>query len=126
MTKWLLSISLLAITLPVMAEPDLSGIWMLKGLAREGELRMTETALALQADYDLLVDDPSLYCEPASTSRVWANPNVRIDFDQQEDRVLISYEFYDLRREVPLGDESVLTDSPSTQNVDGTRFAKMG
>jgi hypothetical protein len=51
-----------------LAEPDLSGIWMLKGLAREGELRMTETGLALQADYDLLVDDPSLYCEPASTS----------------------------------------------------------
>ena len=87
---------------------------------------MTGKALALQADYDLLVDDPSLYCEPASTSRVWANPNVRIAFDQQQDRVLISYEFYDLRREVPLGDERGMPNSPSTRNVDDVRFAKMG
>jgi len=108
------------------AEPDLSGIWMLKGVAREGELRMTDKALALQADYDLLVDDPSLYCEPASSSRVWANPNVRIAFDKYADHVLISYEFYDLRREIPLGDESVMPDTPSTRNVDGTPFAKMG
>jgi hypothetical protein len=108
------------------AEPDLSGIWMLSGRAVEGELLMTEKALALQADYDLLVDDPSLYCEPASTSRVWANPNVRIAFEQTEDFVLISYEFYDLRRMIPLGDESVMSNSPSTKNVDGTYFRKMG
>lgn len=99
---------------------------MLSGRASEGELLMTEKALAIQADYDLLVDDPSLYCEPASTSRVWANPNVRIAFEQADDRVLISYEFYDLRRMIPLGDESVMSDSPSTKNVDGTYFKKMG
>lgn len=99
---------------------------MLGGRTVEGELVMTEKALALQADYDLLEDDPSLYCEPASTSRVWANPNVRITFEQGEDHVFISYEFYDLRRMVPLGDESVMPDSPSTRNVDGTWFAKMG
>ena len=107
-------------------QPDLSGIWMLSGRAAESELVMTEKALAIQAEYDLLVDDPSLYCEPASTSRVWANPNVRIAFDQADDHVHISYEFYDLRRMVPLGDESVMPDSPSTKNVDGTYFAKMG
>jgi hypothetical protein len=92
------------------AEPDLSGIWMLSGRAIEGELVMTEKALALQANYDLLVDDPSLYCEPASISRVWANPNVRIAFEQAADHVLISYEFYDLRRKIPLGDELVTSD----------------
>jgi len=108
------------------AAPDLSGIWMLRGVARERELAMTERAVALQADYDLLEDDPSLRCEPASTSRVWANPNVRIAFDQQPDHVLISYEFFDLRRTVPLGDESVMPQAPSTRNVDGTWFAKMG
>jgi hypothetical protein len=108
------------------AEPDLSGIWILSGRAQEGELLMTEKALAIQADYDLLVDDPSLRCEPASTSRVWANPNVRIAFEQADDHVLISYEFYDLRRTVPLGDASVMSDIPSTKNVDGTYFAKMG
>jgi len=111
---------------PAMAAPDLSGIWILSGRAVEGELEMTDKALAIQADYDLLVDDPSLYCEPASTSRVWANPNVRIAFDQTDDHVLISYEFYDLRRMIPLGDETDMPDSPSTQNVDGTYFQKMG
>jgi hypothetical protein len=110
----------------VVAEPDLSGIWMLSSFAKEGELVMTEKAFALQADYDLLVDDPSLYCEPASISRVWANPNVRIAFDRTDGELLISYEFYDLRRTIPLGDESVMSDAPSTVNVDGTPFDKMG
>lgn len=107
------------------AEPDLSGIWMLRGLAKEGELVMTGRALEIQAAYDLLEDDPSLYCEPASTSRVWANPNVRVAFDQADDRVIISYEFYDLRREIPLAEsnDSVL---PSTRNLDDVYFAKMG
>lgn len=99
---------------------------MLFGRAVESELLMTPRALEIQAEYDLLSDDPSLYCVPASTSRVWANPNVRIAFDQQDDQVLISYEFYDLRRTVPLGDESVLPAEPSTVNVDGTGFAEMG
>ena len=82
MKRMLISLLLAGFCGPALAEPDLSGIWMLKGLAKEGDLQMTARALALQADYDLLVDDPSLYCEPASSSRVWANPNVRIAFDQ--------------------------------------------
>ena len=82
--------------------------------------------MRIQSEYDLLVDDPSLYCVPASSSRVWANPNVRIAFDQTDERVLISYEFYDLRRDIPLGDESVMSDMPSTRNVDGTYFQEMG
>ena len=118
---------ILAFSCPVArAEPDLSGIWMLSGLAKEGELVMTDKALALQAEYDLLHDDPSLYCEPASISRVWANPNVRIAFEQAGDHVLIKYEFYDLRRRVPLGDASVMPSAPSTANVQGTAFDKMG
>ena len=125
-TKSLFAILALACAAPALAAPDLSGIWILSGRVTEGELLMTDRALAIQADYDLLVDDPSLYCEPASTSRVWANPNVRIAFDITDDHVLISYEFYDLRRRIPLGDESVMTDTPSTQNVSGTEFAKMG
>lgn len=99
---------------------------MLSGRANEGELKMTEEALRIQSEYDLLVDDPSLYCVPASTSRVWANPNVRIAFDQTDERILISYEFYDLRRDIPLGDESVMSTMPSTKNVDGTYFQEMG
>ena len=130
MTPRILSGLFLAATLiglrPACAQPDLSGIWMLHGLAKEGELVMTDKALALQAEYDLLEDDPSLFCEPASISRVWANPNVRIAFEQLADQVLISYEFFDLRRLVPLGDASVIADTPSTKNVEGTWFDKMG
>jgi hypothetical protein len=107
------------------AQPDLSGIWMLRGLAQERELVMTDLAISLQAEYDLLEDDPSLYCEPASSSRVWANPNVRIAFDQQDDHVLVSYEFYDLRRRIPLADSNP-SNEPSTRNVSGTAFGKMG
>ena len=99
---------------------------MLSSFAKEGELAMTEEALAIQAAYDLLTDDPSLYCEPASISRVWANPNVRIEFEQSADVVKINYEFFDLRRTVPLGDEGALLSSPSTVNVSGTAFDKMG
>lgn len=99
---------------------------MLSGPSRERELVLTERGQQIQSEYDLLVDDPSLYCIPASTSRVWANPNVRIAFEQQEDSILIKYEFYDLRREIPLGDESVMTGSPSTRNLDGAFFAEMG
>jgi hypothetical protein len=117
---------LLILSMPAVAEPDLSGIWILSGRAVEGELRMTEKALAIQADYDLLSDDPSLYCVPASTSRVWANPNVRVAFEQAADQVLISYEFYDLRRTIPLGDVSVMPEGPSTRNLNGTWFAEMG
>lgn len=126
----LLRVSLFAASMllssTVFAAPDLSGIWMLSGRPNEGELKMTDEALRIQGEYDLLVDDPSLYCVPASASRVWANPNVRIAFEQTDERVLISYEFYDLRREIPLGDESVMRDTPSTKNVDGTYFQEMG
>ncbi len=108
------------------AQPDLSGIWMLNGRATERELLLTPLGEQLQADYDLLEDDPSLYCVPASTSRVWANPNVRIEIAQRDDRIDISYEFFDLRREIPLGDESVLPRGPSTRNISGTFFPEMG
>ncbi|MGI9203736.1 MAG: hypothetical protein ACR2Q3_06980 [Woeseiaceae bacterium] len=116
----------LLLSLTAHAEPDLSGIWMLAGRVTESEVQLTDEALRIQANYDLLSDDPSLYCEPASTSRVWANPNVRIAFDQSTDRILISYEFYDLRRDIPLGVPADISGYPSTRNVDGTHFSKMG
>jgi hypothetical protein len=112
--------------LPARAEPDLSGIWLLQGRAAERELLMTGEALRIQAAYDLLEDDPSLKCVPASISRVWANPNVRIGIEQSPANILISYEFYDLRRQIPLGDASVMEATPSTRNVDGRFFQEMG
>jgi hypothetical protein len=108
------------------AEPDLSGIWMLQGRSAERELVLTDEGKRIQAAYDLLEDDPSLKCVPASISRVWANPNVRIGIEQLAERVLISYEFFDLRRDIPLGDVTVMSDMPSTRNVDGQYFKEMG
>lgn len=108
------------------AEPDLSGVWVLDGRAAERELLMTPKALAIQAEYDLLNDDPSLNCEPASLSRVWANPNSRFLIEQRTDKVLISYELFDLRRTIPLGGTHTISDAPSTKNLSGQYFEKMG
>lgn len=111
-----------------LAEPDLSGVWVLEGRAAERELVMTEKALAIQEDYDLLNDDPSLECEPASLSRVWANPNSRFRIEQDPDEIRISYELFDLRRTIPVVQEDVviMSDQPSTRNLDGQYFQKMG
>jgi len=111
---------------PALARPDLTGVWMLDGRAAEGELVLTGEGRRRMAAYDLLEDDPSLQCVPASVSRVWANPNVRIAFEQAGDSVRISYEFFDLRRDIPLGDASAMRDTPSTANVSGERFPTMG
>jgi hypothetical protein len=122
----LLILSTILVFSAVKAQPDLSGIWMLKGRVTEGDLRMTSVAERIQADYDLLEDDPSLFCEPASLSRVWANPNVRIAFDPGAEKLTIKYEFYDLRREIPIGGVERLQGTPSTKNVEGTLFSTMG
>lgn len=108
------------------AEPDFSGVWVLQGRATERELVMTEKARGIQAEYDLLNDDPSLQCEPASLSRVWANPNSRFAIGLTPEDIQILYELFDLRRTIPIGDENVLMDSPSTKNLDGQYFRKMG
>ncbi len=109
-----------------LAEPDVSGVWVLEGRGSERELLMTEKALEIQAQYDLLNDDPSLLCEPASLSRVWANPNSRFRIEQTPDQLMISYELFDLRRTIPIGDEAVMSDEPSTKNLDGQYFQEMG
>ena len=108
------------------AEPDLSGIWVLDGRAAERELVMTDKAQQILLEYDLLNDDPSLQCEPASLSRVWANPNSRFEIVQTKEQLLISYELFDLRRTIPFGDADMMINTPSTKNVDGNYFTKMG
>ena len=119
-------VALLCMCAPAQAEPDLTGIWLLQGRAAERELVLTKEGARIQAAYDLLEDDPSLKCVPASISRVWANPNVRIGIEQLAERVKISYEFFDLRRDIPLGDASSMSDMPSTSNVNGQVFQEMG
>jgi hypothetical protein len=108
------------------AQANISGTWMLNGPGTESEILLREEGQRLQSDYDLFADDPSLYCTPASSSRIWANPGAPIKIEQTGTSILISYELFDLRREIPLGDESALTDQPSTQNLGGTFFPEMG
>ena len=124
--KGMLACGLLLLSSLAAGQPDLSGVWILNGRAQEEELVLTEEGKRIQGEYDLLVDDPSLYCVPASASRVWANPNVRTAIEQFDDRIAISHEFFDLRRDIPIGDESLLGDSPSTRNINGTHFAELG
>ena len=104
----------------------ISGVWMLSGPGTESEIRLTVAGDQIRSDYDLLVDDPSLYCTPASVSRIWANPNSRIKIQEQQDSIAISYELFDLRRYIPIGNASLLTSQPSTSNLAGTYFQEMG
>ena len=111
---------------PSNAGAEVTGGWVLNGPGTESEILLTEEGLRVQGDYDLLVDDPSLSCTPASASRIWANPGSRVHIELPNDPVSITYELFDLRREIPLGDESRISELPSTKNISGTYFQEMG
>lgn len=129
LSRRLLVSGLLAIA-PLVAEGEgvagLDGVWMLNLPDSESEIVFTEEGERVSSDYDLLSDDPSLYCTPASVARIWGNPNSRIRIEQLATEIRINYELFDLRRTIPLGDSSVLSDSPSTHNLEGTEFPEMG
>ncbi|MEX0965327.1 MAG: hypothetical protein WDZ52_14950 [Pseudohongiellaceae bacterium] len=124
--KFALGLLIFCVSLRVLGQAEISGTWLLDGPGTESEIRLTQEGERIRSEYDLLVDDPSLYCTPASSSRVWANPNAPVKIELSEDQVLISYELFDLRREIPLGDESMMPDVPSTKNLNGVFFAEMG
>lgn len=113
-------------TISTYAASDINGVWILSGPGSESDIVLTQEGQRIRDDYDLLVDDPSLYCVPASVARIWANPNSRIKIESTASQILISYELFDLRRQIPVGDESDLTELPSTKNLDGTYFYEMG
>lgn len=119
-------ISVLLLMPQLHAQSALTGVWMLILPDSESELVLTAEGRRIQGEYDLLVDDPSLHCAPASASRIWANPNAPIKIEQSAEHIMISYELFDLRREIPLGDESVLSAEPSTRNLEGATFPEMG
>lgn len=124
--KILIGLAMLGISVQVYGQAEIFGTWLLDGPGTESEILLTEEGERLRSNYDLLADDPSLYCTPASASRVWANPNAPIKIEQAGQSIHISYELFDLRREIPLGPESVMRDEPSTRNLSGTYFAQMG
>ena len=126
MLRALFIISASLISASTLAIPEISGMWLLNGPGSESEIKLTARGLQIQSEYDLLVDDPSLSCTPASTSRIWANPGARIFIEQTQENILISYELFDLRREIPIGDDSDFLELPSTRNTQDTYFAEMG
>ncbi|HAG70842.1 MAG TPA: hypothetical protein DCL66_01435 [Gammaproteobacteria bacterium] len=122
----LLLSSAFSLSASAFALPDFSGVWMLSAPGSESEILLTGEGRRIQQEYDLLTDDPSLSCVPASVARIWANPNSGIKIELSEDAVLISYELFDLRRDIPIGDVSVMSVLPSTKNLSGTAFSEMG
>ena len=101
------------------------GYWEFSARPVETELLLTEHALSLQNEYDLLEDDPSLKCVPASLGRVWSTPSLLLQIISSEDRIDINYRMFDLRRTIPLAG-SGLPHQVSTQNLDGDVFPEMG
>ena len=119
-------VAAVGVSFSLQATSDVSGFWLLILPDSESEIIFTNAGLRIQGEYDLLVDDPSLSCVPASAARIWANPGSRISIEQTEENILINYELFDLRRVIPIGDESIMPALPSTQNLAGTFFEQMG
>ena len=50
----------------VLSQTSISGVWLLNGPGTESAIQLTPLGEEIRTDYDLLVDDPSLSCTPAS------------------------------------------------------------
>ncbi len=120
---------LLAFPLSSWAVPDLDGVWMVQSGSSSGlgEIAYTDEGRERQEAYDFLTDDHSLWCIPASLGRIWGNPGSPIEFRLSEDRVVISYELFDLVRTIELDQRGHPVEAaPSVVNADGDAFATMG
>jgi len=82
----------------LVAQHPVEGIWILDRIESETPAPLTVRGLAVQQHYDLLKDDPSLRCEPASLARVYGNPNTRTGIRSEDDKLLVDHELFDLRR----------------------------
>jgi hypothetical protein len=123
MRQSLCSMVLVSITATAQAAHPVDGVWILERIVEETAAPLTPAGAAVQQAYDLLEDDPSLRCEPASMARVWGNPNSRTGIRVAADHVQLEHELFDLRRSIP-GEASGR--SGETLNLAGTAFATMG
>ena len=82
-----------------LSQTSISGVWLLNGPGTESAIQLTPLGEQIRADYDLLVDDPSLSCTPAS-ARIWANPT-RIKIPSRP-MLLRSARVVQPRRHIPL------------------------
>ncbi len=86
------------------AAPDLSATWILYRAEKFGKPQLTETGQQAKETYDFRSSDPALKCIPASWTRVHSNPNTPFEIAQEEDRIVIRYELFDIVRTIPLVD----------------------
>jgi len=112
---------------PVSAQQDIEGIWILNRIVSELPAPLNAQGASIQDAYDLLEDDPSLHCAPASIARVWGNPNTRTGIHLTDGRLVLEHELFDLRRSI--AEASAVTagaDEPTTVNINGDAFTTMG
>jgi len=94
----------------LLAQHPVEGVWILQGIETETPAPLTASGTAVQQAYDLLNDDPSLRCEPASIARVYGNPNTRTGIRLVDGVLLVEHELFDLQRVIqPLGDSAQST-----------------
>lgn len=101
---------------PVLAAPDLDGIWILYRAEKFGRPMLTTEGQQQKDSYDFRVSDPAIKCIPASWTRVYSNPNTPLEFTQHDDRIDVRYELFDIARFIPLVDslENIARDGAST------------
>lgn len=105
---------------------DFKGLWLLESTDRD-EYELTEYASSLRADYDLLNDDPSLQCDPASWSRIYSNPNLVMQIGFDGTQVNLGYDLFDIRRSVETAEPYGIPSIPSAYRLGGDPvFERLG
>lgn len=121
-TQLLLAATAIVVSGSLQAQSGLEGVWILDRIVEETAAPLTARGQELQASYDLLNDDPSLRCEPASLGRIWGNPNTRTGIRLIDGRLQLEHELFDIRRSpAPTPAEATLA-----TNLQGTHFATLG
>mgnify|MGYP001162299747 CR=1 FL=1 len=136
MYKRYLSILLLSfVLLPLCAfsaYPELEGTWMVNWRGDYiwrvySEQKPTEEGQRRLDKYNVLVDDPSLYCIPSGVGRLWDEPDTLWRLEQYDDRVEIHYEIFDLKRVINLNQKNHPIDFiPSTTDINGNYIENLG
>ena len=109
------------------AQPNFEGIWAYEARPVYSTPQYTPEGQRRVDSYDVLTDDPSYECIPSGLGRAWDEPDTAVKIEQYEDRVVISYEMFDLVRTVELNKNGhPLQPEPSTVNIDGVAMPTMG
>ncbi len=96
----------LGLSIPVHAEVDLGGVWILYRAEGFGVPALTDKGADFKASYNFKKDDPALKCIPASWTRIYSNPNTPFEIIQGSESVTIHYELFDVVRTVPIVSEA--------------------